>query len=136
MLLENSIGSKIKIIREKQGLSQSEVVTKLKEKNINLSRETLSKIENNNRTISAIELKALCSVLDADINEIFSENETKDDLVTLFRKKGCFNEQTLEEIEYLQEMVKVFINQERICKGELLPQKRKPLWEECLIDFK
>ena len=34
MLLENSIGSKIKIIREKQGLSQSEVVTKLKEKNI------------------------------------------------------------------------------------------------------
>lgn len=134
MLLVNSIGSKIKNIREVKGLSQIEVVEKLREKDVNISRETLSKIENNNRTISAIELNAICSILDVNINEIFSESEAEDDLVTLFRKKGSFNKQTIEEIEYLQEMVKTFISQERIYKGELKQQKRKPLWEECLLE--
>ena len=120
------------MIREKKELSQNEVVEKLIEKNINMSRETLSKIENNNRTISAIELNAICSILDVDINEFFSEKETEDDLVTLFRKKGDFSHKTIEEIECLQEMLKVFISQEKIYKKEFKPQKRKPLWEECL----
>lgn len=132
MLLENSIGSKIKIIREAKGLSQNEVVEKLIKKSINISRETLSKIENNNRTISAIELNAICSIFDIDINKFFSESETEDDLVTLFRKKGDFSHKTIEEIEYLQDMIKIFISQEKLYKGEFEPQKRKPLWEECL----
>lgn len=48
------IGLKIKAVREERGLSQAEVVERLAEQNVNMSRETLSKIENNNRTISAI----------------------------------------------------------------------------------
>lgn len=120
---------KIKAIREARGLSQIEVVERLAEKGINMSRETLSKIENGNRTVSAMELNAICKVLNIDINILFEEDED-DDLVTLFRKKN-FSEKTIEEVEKLQDMIKMFIYQKKIYNGEFKPQKRKPLWEEC-----
>lgn len=123
------IGLKIKAIREARGLSQIEVVERLAEKDINMSRETLSKIENGNRTVSAVELNALCKVLNIDINILF-EDEEDDDLVTLFRKKN-FSEKTVEEVEKLQDMIKMFIYQKKIYNGEFKPQKKKPLWEEC-----
>ena len=123
------IGLKIKAIREARGLSQIEAVERLAEKGINMSRETLSKIENGNRTVSALELNAICKVLNIDINILFEEDED-DDLVTLFRKKN-FSEKTVEEVEKLQDMIKMFIYQKKIYDGEFKPQKRKPLWEEC-----
>ncbi|NLJ98696.1 MAG: helix-turn-helix transcriptional regulator, partial [Tissierellia bacterium] len=46
MVKESEIGKKIKNIREQKKLSQSEVVEKLAKQDINMSRETLSKIEN------------------------------------------------------------------------------------------
>ena len=121
------IGLKIKAIREARGLSQIEVVERLVERDVNMSRETLSKIENGNRTVSAVELNALCKVLNIDINILFEDD---DDLVTLFRKKN-FSEKTIKEVEKLQDMVKVFIYQKKIYAGEFKPQERKPLWEEC-----
>lgn len=130
-MCSENIGMKIKNLREVKGLKQNELVDKLTEKNINISRETLSKIENNYRTISAIELNAICNVLDVSIDDIFSEGE-EDDLVTLFRKKGSFSVETIQEIENFQDMIKVIINQERIYTGEFKPKKRKPLWEECI----
>ena len=123
------IGLKIKAIREARRLSQIEAVERLVEKGINMSRETLSKIENGNRTVSAVELNAICKVLNIDINILF-EDEEDDDLVTLFRKKN-FSEKTVEEVEKLQDMIKMFIYQKKIYDGEFKPQKRKPLWEEC-----
>ena len=124
------IGLKIKAVREERGLSQAEVVERLAEQNVNMSRETLSKIENNKRTISAIELNAISKVLNVDMNTLFEDNEDYD-LVTLFRKKN-FSEKTITEVEKLQDMIKVFIYQKKIYNGEFKPQKRKPLWEECL----
>ena len=91
-----------------------------------MSRETLSKIENSNRTVSAVELNAICKVLNIDINILF-EDEEDDDLVTLFRKKN-FSEKTIEEVEKLQDMIKMFIYQKKIYNGEFKLQKRKPLW--------
>lgn len=123
------IGLKIKAVREERGLSQAEVVERLAEQNVNMSRETLSKIENNNRTISAIELNAISKVLNVDMNTLFEDNEDYD-LVTLFRKKN-FSEKTITEVEKLQDMIKVFIYQKKIYNGEFQPQKRKPLWKEC-----
>jgi transcriptional regulator with XRE-family HTH domain len=123
------IGLKIKAIREARRLSQIEAVERLAEKGINMSRETLSKIENGNRTVSAVELNAICKVLNIDINILF-EDEEDDDLVTLFRKKN-FSEKTVKEVEKLQDMIKMFIYQKKIYNGEFKPQKRKPLWEEC-----
>lgn len=111
---EQDIGKKIKEIRGEQKLSQSKIVEKLEEYGIHMSRETLSKIENNSRTISALELNTICKILNTDIGEFFYEEDT-DDLVTFFRKRK-FSEDTLEEISELQEIVKVFINQEKIYK--------------------
>jgi len=130
-MCSENIGMKIKNLREEKGLKQNELVDKLAEKNINISRETLSKIENNNRTVSAVELNAICNVLNISIDDIFSEDE-EDNLVTLFRKKGTFSDDTIREIENLQDMIKVIINQERIYTGEFKPKIRKPLWEECI----
>jgi transcriptional regulator with XRE-family HTH domain len=129
MIKENILGYRLKNIREEIGYSQNEVVEKLLEKGISMSRETLSKIENNNRTISAIELKALCDIYNIDIDDLFDGDE-KEDLVTLFRKKGNFNKQNLGQIEEIQDMLKVFLVQEKIYKGEYQPVKKKPLWEE------
>ena len=123
------IGLKIKAIREARGLSQTETVEKLAEKGINMSRETLSKIENDSRTVSAVELNAICKVLNIDINILFEEDED-DDLVTLFRKKN-FSEKAVKEVEKLQDMIKIFIYQKKIYTEEFKLQKRRPLWEEC-----
>ncbi|MEZ0536617.1 helix-turn-helix domain-containing protein [Caldicellulosiruptoraceae bacterium PP1] len=123
------IGLQIKNFREEKGLSQNEVVERLAEKGINMSRETLSKIENGNRALSAMELNAICKVLNIDINVFFEENED-DDLVTLFRRKN-YSEKTLEEVEKLQDVIKMFIYQKKIYNGEFKSQKKKPLWEEC-----
>lgn len=123
------IGLKIKVSREKSGLSQIETVEKLAENGIIISRETLSKIENGNRTVSAVELNAICKVLNIDINILFEEDEN-DDLVTLFRKNN-FSVKTVEEVEKLQDMIKMFIYQKKIYNREFKPQKRNPLWEEC-----
>ena len=116
MTKEHEIGKKIKAIREEKKLSQSKVVEKLVQYDINMSRETLSKIENNSRSISAIELNALCKVLDVDIKDFF-QDEKDEDLVTFFRKRN-FSQNTLEEISEFQEMVKMFIKQEKIYREE------------------
>lgn len=110
------IGKKIKAIREEKRLSQSAVVEKLIEHDVNMSRETLSKIENNNRSISAVELKAISDVLGVDISDFFHEDESED-IVTFFRKRN-FSQNTLEEISKLQDMVKVFLDHEKIYKRE------------------
>ena len=123
------IGLKIKAAREASRLSQVEVGERLAKQDVNMSRETLSKIENGNWTVSAIELNALCKVLNIDMSTFFKEYED-DDLVTLFRNKN-FSEKTIKEVEKLQDMIKVFIYQKKIYTGEFKPQKRKPLWEEC-----
>ncbi len=130
MILSNSIGFNIKTLREEKGLNQNQLVDKLLEKNIRMSRETLSKIENDNRTVSAIELAAICDILGVSYDEFFKEIDNGEDLTTLFRKKGNFDEATIEEIEVLQEMIKIFINHERIFKNEYNPKKREPLWRD------
>lgn len=130
MLQKNSIGSNVKTLREKKGLNQNQLVDELQEKNIRMSRETLSKIENDNRTVSAIELAAICDILEISYDEFFKEISNEEDLTTLFRKKGCFSKTTIEEIEVIQEMIKVFINQENVFNNQCNSKKREPLWKE------
>jgi len=110
-----SIGLKLKAIREEKGLSRNETVERLSKENVIISRETLSRIENGSRAISAVELNALCKVLDTDMNALFEE-DTENDLVTLFRKKN-FSEKTIQEIEKLQDMIKEFIYQKKLYSG-------------------
>lgn len=109
------IGENIKTIREAKGLSQSSVVELLETVNINMSRETLSKIETGKRVVSAVELKAMSNVLNIEINDIFPDKE-QEDLITFFRKRNC-SPNTLEEISKIQDMVKTFINHKKTYEG-------------------
>lgn len=110
--MEYRIGKKIRAFREEKGLSQLKLAEALEERGIKMSRETLSKIENNSRSISAVELKAIADVLGVDIDEFFHEEEP-DSMVTFFRKDN-YSQDVLEDIKELQEMVKVFIENKRM----------------------
>ena len=112
MLTSVVIGGRIKDIRENKKISQQLMADRLKDLGISMSRETFSKIENGNRTVSAVELKAIGSVLDVDVDILLQDNED-DNLVTLFRKRNM-NEETIKRVETLQDMIMSFMNQKNI----------------------
>lgn len=128
MLTSEIIGKRIKDLREQSKISQQSMVEGLKDIGVVMSRETLSKIENGNRSISAIELKAVCAVLKVEAEVLLGEVE-EESLVTLFRKRNV-DEETLKSIEFVQEMIVGFINQKKISSRELPQRKATPLWRE------
>lgn len=125
MLTSEMIGGRIKSFREGKKISQQSMVESLKELGITMSRETLSKIENGNRTVSAVELKAICSVLDVAVELLLEEYED-DNLVTLFRKRNM-KEDTIKSVETLQDMIISFMNQKNILNTNV-SSKFDPLW--------
>lgn len=125
MLTSLIIGGRIKDFREDKKISQQLMVDRLKDLGISMSRETLSKIENGNRTVSAVELKAICAVLDVDVETLLEDNED-DSLVTLFRKRNM-NEEAIKGVETLQEMIMSFMNQKKILNTNTITNI-EPLW--------
>ncbi|QAA33551.1 helix-turn-helix domain-containing protein [Clostridium manihotivorum] len=125
MLTSEIIGGRIKDSREEKKISQQLMVDKLKDIGISMSRETLSKIENGNRTVSAVELKAICLVLSVDIDILLEDNED-DSLVTLFRQRNS-NEDTIKGVETIQDMIMSFMNQKKIMNANN-ETKVEPLW--------
>lgn len=125
MLTSVIIGGRIKESREDKKISQQLMVDRLKDLGISMSRETLSKIENGNRTVSAVELKAICSVLDQDVEALLQDSED-DSLVTLFRKRNL-NEEAIKGVETLQEMIMSFMNQKKILNSNTITNV-EPLW--------
>lgn len=125
MLTSVIIGGRIKESREDKKISQQLMVDRLKDLGISMSRETLSKIENGNRTVSAVELKAICSVLELDVETLLQDSED-DSLVTLFRKRNM-NEEAIKGVETLQEMIMSFMNQKKILNSNTITNV-EPLW--------
>lgn len=125
MLTSVIIGGRIKESREDKKISQQLMVDRLKDLGISMSRETLSKIENGNRTVSAVELKAICSVLDLDVETVLQDSED-DSLVTLFRKRNM-NEEAIKGVETIQEMIMSFMNQKKILNSNTITNV-EPLW--------
>ena len=83
MITKELIGERIKQYREAKEITQQRMVDELKDKGFVISRETLSKIENGNRSVSAVELSQICDLLGVKIEDILDHKD--DDLVTLFR---------------------------------------------------
>ena len=113
MLSRGTIGKKIKENRELKNITQQDMVEYLKEKQISMSRETLSKIENGNRSVSALELQAITEIFQINIEQILKD-EDDDNLITLFRKNTNLEEESLKEIENIQDIIVSFINQKKI----------------------
>lgn len=71
-LQDISIGENLKNLREKNGYSQSELVTKLHLLGSNMSRSTYSKIETGTRNIRISDFLMLKQIYDVDFSEFFA----------------------------------------------------------------
>jgi transcriptional regulator with XRE-family HTH domain len=123
------MGSQIRALREKAGLSQSELADLLKEYGIHLKRETISKMENGNRSISVVEIRALASIFNVDVETFFEEEEEKKSLVTLFRRKKPLSEEEEEFLNSIHSLVSSLIAQEKIYKEQKTFVPMEPIWK-------
>lgn len=131
MLTLEVIGTRVKAAREAKGLSQLQFVNEIEKAGLKLSRETLSKIETGSRSVSVLEIKAICKAISLDAEEFLKDDE-EDNLVTLFRKHAALSniEEILGEVSQIQNMLKDFIVQKDIYTKGVTAKKYEPLWKE------
>lgn len=128
MITFEIIGERVRVKRESLKVSQKELAASLEKVGINLSRETISKIENGSRATNAIELKAIGEILGLTTEELVQENEEKD-LVSLFRSRGeQLSETAVNELEEIQDVIKGLIAQKKIDKGDVKIKRYEPNW--------
>lgn len=68
--VENSIGNNIRRIRLATGIGQTELVRLLQLRNVNMTRETLVKIERGTQHITVSQLKGIRDCLDTTYDEL------------------------------------------------------------------
>ena len=127
MLTVHEIGYRLKGFREDHGFSQQDLSGKLINRGINLSRETISKIESGNRNITVLEIKALAEVLNVSYEEIVKDDSEKDNLVALFRREN-YPEEGNDDLLFLQEFFEDIILQIKLNKGESKYIRREAFW--------
>ncbi len=66
----NTIGSNIRTVRLKKNIGQTELVRNLQLNGINITRETLVKIERGIQHIKLSQLKGICSILNVTYDDI------------------------------------------------------------------
>ena len=74
---KNIISDKLRMLREKRGLSQSDLAAKLQTMNINMDQQMISKIEKNKRQVTDYELACICRCLSITPNELLNFSEIK-----------------------------------------------------------
>ena len=74
---KNIIHTRLKEIREKRGLSQSNLAAKLQTMNVNIDQQMISKIEKNNRQVTDYELACICKCLSITPNDLLNFDEMK-----------------------------------------------------------
>ena len=67
---KNIIAEKLKTLREKKGISQTNLAAKLQTMNINIDQQMISKIEKNNRQVTDYELACICKCLSVTPNDL------------------------------------------------------------------
>lgn len=70
----NNLGLKLKLWRQKRGMTQEELAIQL-----NVSKATISLYENNKRIPPLPKLIQMCEIFDVPINELTSEEEPEKD---------------------------------------------------------
>lgn len=76
---KNIISDKLKELRRKRNLSQSDLAAKLQTMNINIDQQMISKIEMNKRQVTDYELACICKCLSVTPNDILNFAEMKFD---------------------------------------------------------
>ena len=72
---KNLCGNKIRGIRLKQRLSQSDLAARLQIHGITLERDSISRIENGSRFVTDYELMTFAKILKVDIQYLLEENK-------------------------------------------------------------
>ncbi|WP_454053922.1 helix-turn-helix domain-containing protein [Clostridium sp. Marseille-Q7071] len=67
----NVIGSNVRLLRKKLGITQEDLAARLNILEIDIDRPMISKIENNSREVLDYEVKALAKALKVSINDLF-----------------------------------------------------------------
>ena len=67
------LGKNIRRIRKEQNIGQTELVALMQLKNVQITRETLVKIERGIQHIKATQLKAMKEILNTSYEDIFKE---------------------------------------------------------------
>ena len=77
VMSENIVGHRMRIARamKNPAMNQQELLAKLQTEGIDISQSTLSKIENGDRYVKDIELKAIAKVLNVSILWLMSESD-------------------------------------------------------------
>ena len=66
----NVVGRRISLLRKKIGLNQQELSEEFSKRGITISTSAISKLENQTRKVTDIELIALAEILNTDIKDI------------------------------------------------------------------
>lgn len=67
----NIIGSNVKLLRKRLGITQEDLAARLNILEIDIDRPMISKIENSSREVLDYEFKALAIALKVSINDLF-----------------------------------------------------------------
>lgn len=74
---KNIIAENLKALREKRGLSQSNLAAKLQTMNVNIDQQMISKIEKNNRQVTDYELACIAKCLSVTPNDLLNFSDMK-----------------------------------------------------------
>ena len=72
---QNMVGPRIKQLRLEKGMTQKTLAERLETLAVYVCRGSISRIEEQKRTITDIELAGIAEVLQVDISEIFKKDE-------------------------------------------------------------
>jgi transcriptional regulator with XRE-family HTH domain len=104
------IGRRIASYRNELGLSQEVVAERM-----GISRAVLSKIENGQKAVNAMELQAACTALGVDLNDLIEERPHS--LVSAFMGSAK-TEPARQAIKSVDRLVQEYVWQLRIAEGE------------------
>ena len=128
MITFEMVGQRIQLGRESLKISQKEMAFLLEQKGLKISRETISKIENGSRATNALEIKAIGDIIGIPAEELLHEDEEKD-LISLFRSRGeVLTDDTIEELEEVQDFIRSILAQEKIYSDEIKIKRYEPSW--------
>ena len=70
----NICGQHIRTIREKRNMTQEQLAAKLQVEGLGLNQNSISRIETGKRIVADFELKAIDSVLNAELTELLEDD--------------------------------------------------------------
>lgn len=70
---KNVISSQLRVMRARQKVTQTELAARMQVLGINIDQQSISKIENNKRTVTDFELAGFCKALNCSEKELLQE---------------------------------------------------------------